>query len=1089
MQLGREIREGFAQDLENEAARKIIRTVEKWREGGKIKSAQRRYLFELIQNALDVNRERGSPPIRIEIIYQDNKFIFRHNAGYFTPKEIRALIYAYSTKPYERTTEEAGKFATGFLVTHILSKKVNIKGNLKRDGEFYQFNTIIDRESSKIDDIVKSFIRSFNDLDSAIKLEDKPQYYWTEYIYEITDEIGRNAISIGVDEIRKCLICLFAFNNIEEIKINNDIYKKKLLTKETIEVGGTEIRLRKGQNIEIGMIINSHTKEIQNLNDAPRIYVKGLPLVETGSYITLPFVIHSKKFDIPEDRDTLKNIDDNKELLRRSTELFYALLMEVNNKDLKGLYKIMDIDLISEERISQNPLWEQFNEDIKEIFRQIIESVPLVNTLDGKKAVKEVIFPLNRLNGEVLSNKLFEKFYEVTSQIKKNIPTKDEINKWIPIMEKLKGIDDFSDLILLYGIKDMKNEFVEFVKKKSFSNLEDFSEKYGLEDSKQFLLSFFEILNELYKKEIISSPFIDYLLPDQTGIVGPCSWNGGQLHIDNNIPDDLKDIAHKIGWEIRQELLDKDFVNYEIVKDFVRSGMDTDGALDKLIKDENLKPKEDNIRKEEWNDNILGWIELLRWCVRLKKLKKGIPIILKGKKIRNVEELDEESFIIPFKYANIDEKYEDIFPENRIIHNKYFDLENPQEVVEGLKNYKTFVTSLPLYKNDLTLEYNKLKSILKEEYQISKVAHSMRTEEDSISFFPFLEQEVEGRVSQSQERGKLLFKFVVEYLITQDDSWKRSIRIRCSCRDKEHEIIPSQWLASLKSDTWVPFKVIDDEEEKIVKREASKESIENLFPPDELEELIKANSDKICELLPHFGFDELDLKIKLRSIEKGKPEEVMRREVSTLVDLTDIVPDITNIVSQDLDAFKEAIEKLRVKLEKEPFRIENRTIGENLEKIIRDIIEKEGLKVRSIYRGGDLEIWPEDGDGWDSGQIAIGHYLLEIKFTSGSRVHLSKTQSDMARNWEEGYIVLVVENVDNLRDYLKDIDEGSIPEEIISTVIENSYMIEEIYAKLGEVPNPEEVEPDIHGYWIKRRVWEGRYGILRWLHQNFGDGV
>lgn len=86
MELGTEIRKGFAEDLEQEAARKVVRAIERWTKGGKIKTARRRWLFELIQNALDVSKQQHTADSKIEIITKDNKVIFRHNAGYFTPR-------------------------------------------------------------------------------------------------------------------------------------------------------------------------------------------------------------------------------------------------------------------------------------------------------------------------------------------------------------------------------------------------------------------------------------------------------------------------------------------------------------------------------------------------------------------------------------------------------------------------------------------------------------------------------------------------------------------------------------------------------------------------------------------------------------------------------------------------------------------------------------------------------------------------------------------------------------------------------------------------------------------------------------------
>ena len=135
-----------------------------------------------------------------------------------------------------------------------------------------------------------------------------------------------------------------------------------------------------------------------------------------------------------------------------------------------------------------------------------------------------------------------------------------------------------------------------------------------------------------------------------------------------------------------------------------------------------------------------------------------------------------------------------------------------------------------------------------------------------------------------------------------------------------------------------------------------------------------------------------------------------------------------------------------------------------------------------------MEIWPEDV-GWDSGLIEIEPYLLEVKFTSGNRVHLSRAQSEMARGKKENYVVLVVENIDDLRERLKEMDENSISDQLISIVEENSRVIEKIYTKLGDLPDPEEIEPDLHGYWVKKKLWEDKKDVIQWIEQKFGDGV
>ena len=45
-------------------------------------------------------------------------------------------------------------------------------------------------------------------------------------------------------------------------------------------------------------------------------------------------------------------------------------------------------------------------------------------------------------------------------------------------------------------------------------------------------------------------------------------------------------------------------------------------------------------------------------------------------------------------------------------------------------------------------------------------------------------------------------------------------------------------------------------------------------------------------------------------------------------------------------------------------------------------------------------------------------------------------------------------------------DSHDIPEEILNTVIYNSNIIQGLHVKLGSVPNPDEVVPDMNGYWL-----------------------
>jgi len=147
--------------------------------------------------------------------------------------------------------------------------------------------------------------------------------------------------------------------------------------------------------------------------------------------------------------------------------------------------------------------------------------------------------------------------------------------------------------------------------------------------------------------------------------------------------------------------------------------------------------------------------------------------------------------------------------------------------------------------------------------------------------------------------------------------------------------------------------------------------------------------------------------------------------------------------------------------------------------------------VKTIYFGGDFEIWHEENVGWDSGQIQVSSdtvYTVEVKLTSGSKVHLTQRQSETARDWKSKYIVLVVEGdgYGELREQLNlDIDDNSVSEDLEAIIKANSHIVKELYEKLGLLPNPIEIEPDIQGYRLKKPLWENNENIVTWLENEF----
>jgi hypothetical protein len=93
---------------------------------------KKRWPYELIQNAKDsISSDPNRKSVEIWVTAQDDFVEFKHNGSPFTPEAMFGLLYKYSEG--KQNSESTGRFGTGFLTTHVLSKIVSIQGDLIKD--------------------------------------------------------------------------------------------------------------------------------------------------------------------------------------------------------------------------------------------------------------------------------------------------------------------------------------------------------------------------------------------------------------------------------------------------------------------------------------------------------------------------------------------------------------------------------------------------------------------------------------------------------------------------------------------------------------------------------------------------------------------------------------------------------------------------------------------------------------------------------------------------------------------------------------------------------------------------------------------
>lgn len=167
---------------------------------------KKRWVWELIQNAKDTiakDQSRNTINIRIEISKDetngDDIVRFRHNGSPFTADARLGLLYKYSED--KENQESTGRFGTGFLTTHCLSKVVTIESNMYSDDaceHICGFTVTMYR-----DGIIASEL-----IDGLRKMRESETFFnetfdWTTFTYHVTSESGRQAIKLGLENFRE----------------------------------------------------------------------------------------------------------------------------------------------------------------------------------------------------------------------------------------------------------------------------------------------------------------------------------------------------------------------------------------------------------------------------------------------------------------------------------------------------------------------------------------------------------------------------------------------------------------------------------------------------------------------------------------------------------------------------------------------------------------------------------------------------------------------------------------------------------------------------------------------------------------------
>lgn len=450
------IEEGRKEDGNRSIADKIIKRLHDL--DLTVENNQGRWAWELLQNAKDSVAEETDRKISVKIILNENNIEFQHNGAHFTELDIRGLINQISSKEVEegQQTKNTGRFGTGFLTTHLLSRRVQVKGIVQTQSDgFCHFDFLLDRQgkttkelSPKIENAWQAFQRSIEIIGSSY---DKKSFN-TSFRYFLESERQNAIAKIGIEEFSKCIPFVMAF--IPKIFcveiIDNILDKNTQFTNPQAFADDFITSIKKNENgiqseIFILQAISekvSVATEVEKINtgysvkgiaDIPKIFCD-FPLIGTENF-HFPVIVNSFYFHPQTERDGvwLKGNSENLEVMENQTLLVDALALYKNlishleEREFFDLYNLVEARMPATNENYFDAGW--YREFIQKPLREFIVEAKIVEVEEkgsNKKSISELHFPSKEYS-KSLQSKIWNFLFDIGSD---HVCKKEHLHNW-----------------------------------------------------------------------------------------------------------------------------------------------------------------------------------------------------------------------------------------------------------------------------------------------------------------------------------------------------------------------------------------------------------------------------------------------------------------------------------------------------------------------------------------------------------------------------------------------------------------------------------------------------------------------------------
>lgn len=1015
----------------------------------------KRWILELMQNALDVAKEQG---VDVRIDFDGSRLLFSHNGRSFNEEELIHLIYHGSTKVESKGS--SGKLGTGFLASHLLSPQVKVKGILC-DKQVFDFT--LDRQAESIEELTAKMKTTWNQLRKSMRPMDSNTQTFTSYEYPVDTPEKISIYRRGVDILKESAPILLGLD--------------KRLKSVTMREGDEEIVWSKKEKpnshrVDISLVHSGKIREqalcsmivvsnndtsvavpltgkngklaLFNSSNLPKLYYP-LPLIGSTAF-PFPILISNRDFVPTPDREGAlltsvgeKEVTRNRQIVEEAFELFSQVIDLICETDFIELHNIARLPTLEETK-NKCSKWldEMWIEPMIRTLIKKIRNTPVLLTTSGLLPPKDSRIPvLTGSTENVKRRENLKKLWELAAkEFPESTPTEESYESWQDILSGWltyrapaeEEPESYAELLTI-------EKLCQIVEEKG--NLDDLQSSLNGVRVITWLNGLLALIQAAKKNLLFDT---ESILPNQNRTF---STREG-MYCDAEISEDLKDIALMLGRDVRKELL---------VTEIVTSAV-TNSRTEQEILLDTLRRIKDQAKTDYQQENYQkANVKLFQWLVnnkRFEEIRDSFPIFSRGKEIGEEQYLysftEENRLLVPeTAWSDENRKYIDVFPQRAILSNIYSNL-TPDKWKELAENNLVFQKLS--FGQSMTLNNKQLRSLSLDEIPENDTKDHKSNGKIQVTSVPFLEDKDWGVMDRlsGRERATKFLCFILGNLIKSDTSWKEVKEVGCSC-DSTHHVYPSIWLEALRTRQWVP--VSGGKGEK-----PSSENLAQLFAQDELMDFLKLDDAR-----QFLGILGVNVSVLMTA---NKPSEERRRfdqAFSKLLTATSMNPEQ---LTQLADAYSD--QDLRRKLldavaEKALVR-GNQKVGKLVETLIRKLIEdelpKDVYKVDKVRTGSDAsialvgEVEPSndylDSEGRELFLRIRGaekEHLVEIKSARMNIVRMTIPQARQAYDASSAFTLCVVEVPADILD-MSD-------EQAATIVMQNSRFVFPIGEKLGDM--------------------------------------